>query len=227
MLTQYFFRNNIHDKPHPFTRKSNWTPLPSDNPTLVDFFTRTEQELMSINIPRRRSYSNLTLQEKTALKNFTNNQSFVIKPSVKDRALYIMNTRDCLTKIHTLMQDHSAYKPLTYNPTSAIANDAFTLIGYMHSQHIVDKATMEVLLPTKNTRTPLFYRLPKSNKPDCTLRPIASGCDGPTDHLSACIPHFTQLLASIRPSYTKDTKHFLNLIEKLPPLPSIHTLGHS
>ena len=30
-------------------RKSNWIPPPSDNLTLVKLFTRTEQELTSIN----------------------------------------------------------------------------------------------------------------------------------------------------------------------------------
>ena len=73
MLTQYFFRNNIHDKPPLFKGKSNWTPPPYDNPTLVDYFTRTEQELISIDTLCRKIYSNLTLQEKTALNNLKNN----------------------------------------------------------------------------------------------------------------------------------------------------------
>ena len=87
---------------------------------------------------------------------------------------------------------------------SAIANDACTLIEYMHSQHIIDKATMEFLLPPKNTCTPLFYGLPKIHKPDCPLRPIVSGYDAPTDHLSAYINHFIQPLASNLPSHIKD-----------------------
>ena len=131
-----------------------------------------------------------------------------------------MNTRDYLTKVHAHLQDRSTYKPITHNPKSAIANDACTLIKYMRSQHIIDKATMEFLLSRKNTHTPLFYRQPKIRKPDCSLRPIVCGCDGPTDHLSPYITHFIQLLASNPPSHIKDTKHFLNLIEKLPSFPS-------
>ena len=219
MLIQYFFRNSVHDKPHPFKRKSNWIPPPSDNPTLVNFLTLTEQELTSINTPGRKTYSNLTIQEKKALNNLKNNQSIVIKPCDKSGGICIMNTRDYLTKIHTHLQDHTTYKPLSHNPTNAIAKDACTLIEYLRSQHIIDKATMEFLLPPKDTRTPLFYGLPKIHKPDCPLRPIVSGCDGPTDHLSAYITHFIQPLASNLPSHIKDTKHFLNLIEKLPPLP--------
>ena len=99
-----------------------------------------------------------------------------------------MNTRDYLTKIHAHPQDHDTYRPLTYNQTSAIVNDTCTIIEYIHSKHITDKATAEFLLPPKNTRTDIFYGLPKIHKPDCPLDPIVSGCDGPTDHLSISHP---------------------------------------
>ena len=217
ILTQYSFCNNIHDKISLFKKKFSWTPPPSDNPTLTNCFTRTEQDLISVTTSGRKIYSNLTLQEKSALNNLKNNQSIVIKPCDKGGGICIMNTKDYLTKIHTHLQDRNTYKPLTYNPTSAIINDACTLIEYIHSQHIIDKATKEFLLPPKNTRTPLFYGLPKIHKPGCPLRPIVSGCDGPTEHLPACVTHFVQPLASNLPSHVKNTKHFLNLIEKLPP----------
>ena len=173
MLTQYFFRNNIHDKIFPFSKKSSWTPSPSDNLTLTNFFTCTQQDLISVTTPGRNTYSNLTLQEKSALKNLKKNQSIVIKPYDKGGGICIMNTKDYLT-----------------NPTSAIVNDTWTLIEYIHSQHIIDKTTKEFLVPPKNTQTPLFYWVPKIHKPGCPLRSIASGFDGPTDHLSTYITHF-------------------------------------
>ena len=153
------------------------------------------------------------------MNNLKNNQSIFIKPCDKGGSICIMNTRDYFTKIHTHLQDRNTYKPLTYNPTSEIVNDTCTLIEYIHSQHIIDKATKEFLLPPKNTRTPRFYGRPKIHKPRCPLRPIVSGCDGATDHLSAYFTHFIQPLASNLPSHVKDTKHFLILVEKLPPLP--------
>ena len=104
-------------------------------------------------------------------------------------------------------------------PNNSIINDTCNLIEYVHSQGIIDKATEKFLLPPKNTRTPLFYGLPKIQKPGCPLRPIVSGCDGPTDYLSDYVTHFIQPLASNLPSHIKDTKHFLNFIEKPQPLP--------
>ena len=123
-----------------------------------------------------------------------------------------MSIRDYLTKIHIHLQDHSTYKPVTLNPTNAIAHDACTLIYYMHSRDIIDMVTMEILVPPRNTRTPLFYGLPKIHKLNCPLLPITSRCNGPTDHISSYITHFTQPLAKNVLSHIKDTKHFLNLI---------------
>ena len=85
---------------------------------------------------------------------------------------------------------------------------------------MIDTTTIEFLLPPRNTRTPLFYGLPKLQKANCPLRPIISGCDGPTDRLSSYITHFIQPLFKNFSLHVKETKHFLNLIEKLPPLPT-------
>ena len=135
MLTQYFFRNSIHYKPlpPPFRRKSRWSPTPSENHTLTNFFTRTEQDLIFVTTPRRKTYSNLTLQEISALNDLKNNQPIVIKPCDKGGGICIMNTSDYVTKIDTHLQDCNTYKPLSYNPTSTIVNDTCTLIEYIHS----------------------------------------------------------------------------------------------
>ena len=162
----------------------------------------------------------MILKVKKVLSNLKNNQSIVIKPCPKGGDICIVNIRHYLSRIHTNLQDHKTYKTFIHKPTSAIANDAHTLIQYMHSEHITEKATMEFLLPSKNTHTSLFYRLPKIYKIDCPLHPVVSECDGPTAHLSVYITHFIQPLASNLASHIKDTKSFANFIEKLPPLPS-------
>ena len=61
---KYFFRKNVHNNPPPplFKKTSSWTPPPSDNPILTNFFTHTEQDLISVTIPRRKTYSSLTFK---------------------------------------------------------------------------------------------------------------------------------------------------------------------
>ena len=155
----YFFRSNIHDTSPSFKRKSNWIPPSSDNPILVDIFTRIEHELTFVNTLHQ-TYNNLTLREKASLKN---NRFIVIKPYDKGGGICIMSRRDYLSKIYTHLQEDNTYKPLTHVSISRIANDALTLIEYMHSEDIIDKATIEFLLPLKNTHKALFYGLPKIN----------------------------------------------------------------
>ena len=64
VLKQYFFCDNIHDKPLLSKRNASWIPSPPDNPTLVDFFTSIEQELTSINTSCRKAYGNVTLRKR-------------------------------------------------------------------------------------------------------------------------------------------------------------------
>ena len=90
----------------------------------------------------------------------------------------------------------------------------------MHSQHIIDTATMEFVLPPRNTYTPLFYGWPKIHKPNCPLRPVVSECDGPTNNLLSCITLFIQPLASNLPLHIKDKSISSVLLKKLLPLPT-------
>ena len=80
-------------------------PLPLTTHTLTNLFTCTEEDLISVNTPCRKIYSNLTLQKKLALNKLKTNQSIVIKPFDKGEGICIMNARDYLTNIHTHLQD--------------------------------------------------------------------------------------------------------------------------
>ena len=68
-------------------------------------------------------------------------------------------------------------------------------------------------------RTPLFYGLPTVHKPNIPLQPIVSACDSSTDQLSNYVTHSKQPLVETLLSYIWDSKHFLQLLESLLPLP--------
>ena len=63
-------------------------------------------------------------------------------------------------------------------------------------------------------RIPVFYTLTKIHKPTPVGRPIISGCDGPTERISAFVDHLIQPIAQKQALYLKDTTEFLNFIEK-------------
>ena len=75
--------------------------------------------------------------------------------------------------------------------------------------------TKKWLLQTPNPpRIPVFYTLTKIHKPALPGRPIISGCDGPTEHISSFLDHILQPIAQAQKSYLEDTTQFINFIEK-------------
>jgi len=83
-----------------------------------------------------------------------------------------------------------------------------------HKNHI-DGMTAKWLSLTPNPpRIPVFYTLTKIHKPTPVGRPIISGCDSPTERISAFVDHLLQPKAQIQPSFLKDTTDFINFIEK-------------
>ena len=75
---------------------------------------------------------------------------------------------------------------------------------------ISDKCFSTILAP----RIPVFYTLTKIQKPTPVGRPIISGCDAPTERISAFVDHLIQPIAQKQASYLKDTTDFLSFIEK-------------
>ena len=62
-------------------------------------------------------------------------------------------------------------------------------------------------------RIPIFYTLTKIHKPTPVGRPIISGCDGPTERMSAFIDRLIQSISQKQDWYVKDKTDFLNFIE--------------
>ena len=86
----------------------------------------------------------------------------------------------------------------------------------MYQNGIIDKPTAEYLLPPSKVRTQEMYFLKKIHKTPHADRPIVSGCHGPTEKISAYMDHWLQPLAQSLPSYIRDSKTFINLIEATP-----------
>ena len=69
----------------------------------------------------------------------------------------------------------------------------------------------------------MFYTLTKIHKPTPVGRPIISGCDGPTERLSAFVDELLQPIAKEQESYLKDSTDFINFIERMRvPFKAIH-----
>ena len=63
-------------------------------------------------------------------------------------------------------------------------------------------------------RIPELYTLTKIHKPIIVGRPIVSGCNGPTERISAFVDILLQRISTPQKSYLKDSTDFINFIEK-------------
>ena len=70
-----------------------------------------------------------------------------------------------------------------------------------------------------NPKAGRFYLLPKIHKRGCPDKPVISGCGTCTERISDFIDYHIKPLAPRIPSYIKDTKHFLQELNKLGTLP--------
>ena len=84
----------------------------------------------------------------------------------------------------------------------------------LQESHIDDMTAKWLSLTPSPPRIPVFYTLTKIHKPTPVGRPIISGCDGPTERISAFVDHVLQPIAQTQPSYLKDTTDFINFVEK-------------
>ena len=119
-----------------------------------------------------------------------------------------------------LLNDINNYRPLAEPVVDTTAKNVQRVINHLLQEGYIDDMTAKWLSLTPNPpRIPVFYTLTKIHKPTPVGRPIISGCDGPTERISAFVDHLLQPIAQIQPSYLKDTTDFINFIEntRLPP----------
>ena len=120
-----------------------------------------------------------------------------------------MNKEDKTKEGQSQLDNTDHYQPLDHPMVVETASKVTTLIGDLYDGRFIDETTMEWLLETpKPPRVPEFYTLTKIHKPKPVGR-LISGCDGPTERISAFVDKLIQPFAKIPKSYIKDTTDFI------------------
>jgi len=223
-----YFRNHPYQGTthhHPFHIKSNWR-APSDNstpsaPTIHTFLSDTPPHTNPQDHNHTPTQNNITPDERTALQHLIDHRDITIKASDKGGGITILDTDHYIAQIHSEhLQDQHTYQELPSSPTLQIATDTNTLIDFLYTYHHIDASTAAYLRPPTTPRTPIFYGKPKTHKPHIPLRPICSAIDSPTDNLARYITHFLQPLATLTPSYIRDSITFKQFLQDIPALPT-------
>ncbi len=120
--------------------------------------------------------------------------------------MVVLDKQDYVEKGFKHLSDRETYKELGQDTTMEVAAKVTSTVRAMYQDGWIDKNTAEYLLPPNPVRTQEMYFLTKIHKNPHSERPIVSGCNGPTERVSAYMDHWLQPLAQSLPSYIKDSK---------------------
>ena len=129
--------------------KCTWTPPEDRNQTLdkyIDCFRNSFQKEL-VKLSKIKGTTNLSHNEKLAIKTLRCNETIIIKPADKGGAIAEMNKKDYIKEAERPLDDEQYYAKLMQDPLKLIPQDS---------------------QPGK------FYLLPKIHKPNNPGRPIVS-----------------------------------------------------
>ena len=112
----------------------------------------------------------------------SNNRDIIIKPADKGGATVILNTTDYLQEAKRQLDNDTYYKRIEEDCTSGheqtINHCIYDLVKNGEIQHDVAK-----LLKPAQSRTPIFYMLPKIHKINHPGRPVISSVNSHTEKI--------------------------------------------
>ena len=209
----YFFskRPTFSTFQHPFKQRSTWQ-APSAHPQLESYLEDLRKETVKLPITKYSNY-NLTLLEKRALTSLSKNRDLIIKKADKGSMIVVEDTDGYLKAGLKHLEDTSIYTELTCDPTEQLSDDIQSFLDNLYNKNFIDEHTYHYLSPHKPTKTQQIYFLKKLHKNPIGIRPIVSGVNGITEKISSYLDHYLQPVVTKGPSYIKNTKELLTILE--------------
>ncbi|XP_068755861.1 uncharacterized protein [Montipora capricornis] len=181
--------------------------------TLEHYLEEVKLQIAEIKITRPKH--NLSRKERKALNALKQNKDLNFKKADKGTTLVVMNKNDKIQEGQVQINDLNNYKPLDKPIVKETHTKVSRLISELSRNNYIDDMTKKWLSQTPNPpRIPEFYTLTKIHKPTLVGRPIISGCNGPTERISAFVDTLLQPISTSQTSYLKDSTDFINFIEK-------------
>ncbi|XP_037529362.1 uncharacterized protein LOC119406703 [Rhipicephalus sanguineus] len=158
--------------------------------------------------------SNLSPEEKRALRELREDPTIVILPADKGNATVVLDRRDYDRKV----QDHlvsGTYGKLKKDPTAQVQRDLNKLLGDVFVKH-PDARALHLRLMCRNGSAPGFYGLPKTHKPGVPLRPIVDFTSSPLRALSSFLHRILAPLVGNTPTHVRNSSHFVEILSPIP-----------
>ena len=198
---------------------------PSREPYLNSYVSKLRQDIREMLVNNHRfQRDNLNKRERVALKRLSNNKNIAIKPADKGGATVILNTGDYITEAMRQLNNEEYYKRLEEDLTSQHEQLINQCINDLIINGDLDMDTGQLLRST-NSRTPIFYMLPKIHKPNNPGQPVISSVNSHTEKLFAYVDEFLRPFAQSLPSHIKDTTDFIMSLKNLGRVPETSILA--
>ena len=174
-------------------------------------FYEVRRKIANILNKARLPPSNLSPDEKRALKSLRKRDGVVILPADKGRATVIMDRCDYDEKMNRMIKEGDTYKELSRDPVQSVERKVNAMLQRMKKQGSIQPELYN-RLHSSGGLTPLLYGLPKVHKPDVPLRPIVSFMQSPTYQLSRHLSMILKPLIGNTSSCVRNSAEFVSFI---------------
>ena len=192
---------------------------PSREPYLNTYVENMRQNIIEgLTKKRRFQRNNLNERERAALIRLSNDRNIVIKLADKGGATVILNSEDYVAEALHQLDNTEYYKKVDRDYTKEHEKNIDECITTLVIKGDINKDISKLLRPV-NSRTPVFYILPKIHKTNNPGRPVVSSVNSHTEKISAYVDDYLRPLAECLPSYICDTTDFIKRLRALGKLP--------
>ena len=156
--------------------------------------------------------SNLTKDERQALKRLKTDENIVILPVDKGRVTVVMDKTVYYDKMDALVNDKQTYQILKRDPTPALQRKLNSKLLDLKKTDAIDIQRYN-RLRCRVPQPPKLYGLPKLHKPNIPMRPIVSFCGSPTYKLSKYLTTVLKPLTDESRHKLQSTENFIDAIK--------------
>lgn len=219
-----FFRNAPKKSMLPFVGPSDWTPPLKSLPLEIKKLIHRDQNTFKKHYKFMNSEQNISSEEIDVLHELMDNKQIIIKPADKGSVVVIMGREQYIHEVKRQLNDATYYKQILkpiYLDTVPLIHE---ILDRLKNKKFINWRQRQYLAGNRQPRPRLFYILPKIHKDPNSWtipfkippgRPIVSDCDSETYYTAEYLDFYLNPLATLHPSYVKDTYDFIKLIKSL------------
>ena len=115
--------------------------------------------------------SNITKEERQALKQLQKEESILILPADKGRATVVLDKQEYKEKVNIMLSDQKTYEKLNHDPTARYKRKLVNILTTLKKDNKISEKKYWKLYPTVEN-IPRMYCTPKVHKEGTPLRPI-------------------------------------------------------